>query len=60
MKKEIVIKAVKEMIEDKESELYIRIYLNDLARSGDITWKENGEIYDKYVIPYTKNGVDIL
>lgn len=58
MKTQIVIDAVKEMIRDEESELYIRVYLNDLARSGDITWETNGEIYKEYVIPYTiKSGV---
>lgn len=63
MKTEIVIQAVKEMIADNESELYIRIYLNDLARSKDITWEENGAIYEKYVIPYltkTNKGIDIF
>ena len=54
----IVEQAVIEMIKDKESELYIRIYLNDLARDKDISWEQNAEIYNKYVIPYTmKTGV---
>lgn len=60
MKTQIVIDTVKEMIRDGESELYIRVYLNDLARSRDITWETNGEIYKEYVIPYTiKSGVCI-
>lgn len=52
MDTKVVIDEVKEMIRDKESELYIRIYLNDLARSGDISWKTNEEIYRKYVMSY--------
>ena len=54
----VVEQTIIEIIKDKESELYIRIYLNDLTRSKDITNEQNKYLYNKYVIPYTiKNGV---
>lgn len=60
MEVKIVIDTVKEMIRDKESELYIRIYLNDLARSKDISWEDNSKIYSKYVMPYLiENNIGI-
>ena len=33
-------REINEMIADGESWDYIRIFLNDLARAGDITWDE--------------------
>lgn len=60
MEIKIVIDTIKEMIQDNESELYMRIYLNDLTRSNDITNEQNLYIYNKYIIPYlmqTKKGI---
>ena len=37
-------REVKECLEEGYGFNYIRIFLNDLSRSKDITWKENSEI----------------
>lgn len=63
MKIEIVIETIKEMIQDNETELYMRIYLNDITRSKDITNEQNTYIYNNYIIPYlqqTHKGINIL
>ena len=39
-------KTVEEMVADGESGLYIRIYINDLRRGGDITEEERRELTD--------------
>ena len=37
-------REVKQAIEEGYGFDFIRIFLNDLSRSHDITWQENGEI----------------
>ena len=37
-------REISEMIKDGETFSYIRIFLNDLSRSHDITWEENRQI----------------
>ena len=37
-------REVRECLQEGYGFDYIRIFLNDLARGKDITWKENGEI----------------
>lgn len=43
---EVAKKTVEEMVADGESSLYIRIYINDLRRGGDITEEERRELSD--------------
>lgn len=43
---ELYEQTVREMIKDKESPLYIRIYINDLRRGRDITKEECSRLHD--------------
>lgn len=42
-------REVQEMIADGESWGYIRIFLNDLARGGDITWQDREQLANEII-----------
>lgn len=51
-------REVDEMLRDNESLQYIKIFLNDLSRSKDITWDDNKELMFHAIDYKIKNSGD--